>query len=196
MRMANDLPYTPNPERERLINLALNLEDGFLYGPSGPFAARNRLSLLHVARTEATYLDASIDYLNRFNHVIRSVETLDRVKRWTSLREAQLNLERDIPRMSGSAGWPGQRAQLDIKNPYHISLTAKFYERPGQQNLVDQSAIVPAPVMHSSVAEPGDQVTHEKFGDGHVLSVEGNKLTVSFETVGEKRLVDTFVKRI
>jgi len=37
-------------------------------------------------------------------------------------------------------------------------------------------------------------VQHAKFGEGDVTTVDGNKLTVVFETVGEKRVVDSFVE--
>jgi DNA helicase-2/ATP-dependent DNA helicase PcrA len=39
----------------------------------------------------------------------------------------------------------------------------------------------------------GDRVFHQKFGYGRVTAVEGNKLTVAFDTAGEKRVIDSFV---
>ena len=41
----------------------------------------------------------------------------------------------------------------------------------------------------------GERVFHQKFGYGKVTTVEGNKLTVAFETAGEKRVIDSFVSR-
>ncbi len=41
----------------------------------------------------------------------------------------------------------------------------------------------------------GDRVFHEKFGYGHVTTVDANKLTVDFDKAGEKRVIDTFVAR-
>jgi DNA helicase-2/ATP-dependent DNA helicase PcrA len=41
----------------------------------------------------------------------------------------------------------------------------------------------------------GDRVFHQKFGYGRVATVEGNKLTVSFDKAGEKRVIDNFVTR-
>jgi DNA helicase II / ATP-dependent DNA helicase PcrA len=41
----------------------------------------------------------------------------------------------------------------------------------------------------------GDRVFHQKFGYGKVTFVEGNKLTVSFDKAGEKRVIDQFVSR-
>ncbi|HEY2050486.1 MAG TPA: 3'-5' exonuclease, partial [Caulobacteraceae bacterium] len=39
----------------------------------------------------------------------------------------------------------------------------------------------------------GDRVFHQKFGYGKVMAVEGNKLTVAFDTAGEKRVIDSFL---
>jgi len=41
----------------------------------------------------------------------------------------------------------------------------------------------------------GDRVFHQKFGYGRVSAVEGNKLTVTFDHSGEKKVIDTFVTR-
>ncbi len=63
----------------------------------------------------------------------------------------------------------------------------------------------PAPVtiegqlVASSTAEgagyqPGDRVYHQKFGEGRIADVDGNKLTIEFRTAGRKRVVDSFVR--
>jgi DNA helicase II / ATP-dependent DNA helicase PcrA len=41
----------------------------------------------------------------------------------------------------------------------------------------------------------GDRVSHQKLGVGTVTLVDGNKLTINFDSVGEKRVVDAFVDR-
>jgi DNA helicase II / ATP-dependent DNA helicase PcrA len=38
-------------------------------------------------------------------------------------------------------------------------------------------------------------VFHQKFGNGNVVQVEGNKLTIAFDRAGEKKVVDRFVER-
>jgi len=43
---------------------------------------------------------------------------------------------------------------------------------------------------------PGDRVFHQKFGNGNVTHVDGNKLTIAFDKAGEKRVVDSFVERV
>ncbi|MCZ7658001.1 MAG: UvrD-helicase domain-containing protein [Xanthobacteraceae bacterium] len=42
----------------------------------------------------------------------------------------------------------------------------------------------------------GDRVFHQKFGNGNVVQVDGNKLTIQFDRAGEKRVVDSFVERV
>jgi DNA helicase-2/ATP-dependent DNA helicase PcrA len=42
----------------------------------------------------------------------------------------------------------------------------------------------------------GDRVFHQKFGNGNVVHVDGNKLTIAFDKAGEKRVVDSFVERV
>jgi DNA helicase-2/ATP-dependent DNA helicase PcrA len=41
-----------------------------------------------------------------------------------------------------------------------------------------------------------DRVFHQKFGYGHVVKIDGNKLTIAFEKAGEKKVVDSFVERM
>jgi len=42
----------------------------------------------------------------------------------------------------------------------------------------------------------GDRVFHQKFGNGDVTAIEGNKLTISFDRAGEKRVLEGFVERV
>jgi DNA helicase II / ATP-dependent DNA helicase PcrA len=45
-----------------------------------------------------------------------------------------------------------------------------------------------------SAFTPGDRVFHQKFGNGNVTAIDGNKLTIQFDRAGEKRVVDSFVE--
>jgi DNA helicase II / ATP-dependent DNA helicase PcrA len=47
-----------------------------------------------------------------------------------------------------------------------------------------------------SAFTPGDRVFHQKFGNGNVTAIDGNKLTIRFDKAGEKRVVDSFVERV
>jgi DNA helicase-2/ATP-dependent DNA helicase PcrA len=40
-----------------------------------------------------------------------------------------------------------------------------------------------------------DRVFHQKFGYGHVVKIDGNKLTIDFDKAGEKKVVDSFVEK-
>jgi ATP-dependent DNA helicase UvrD/PcrA len=42
----------------------------------------------------------------------------------------------------------------------------------------------------------GERVFHQKFGNGNVVAVDGNKLTIAFDKAGEKRVVDSFVDKV
>ncbi|MGH6674279.1 MAG: ATP-dependent helicase [Xanthobacteraceae bacterium] len=48
----------------------------------------------------------------------------------------------------------------------------------------------------TSAFTPGDRVFHQKFGNGNVTAIDGNKLTIQFDRAGEKRVVDSFVERV
>ena len=39
----------------------------------------------------------------------------------------------------------------------------------------------------------GQRVFHQKFGQGTIADIEGNKLEIDFDTAGRKRVLDTFV---
>jgi DNA helicase-2/ATP-dependent DNA helicase PcrA len=56
-------------------------------------------------------------------------------------------------------------------------------------------------VAKSTAAEPskfktGDRVFHLKFGNGNIVEIEGNKLTIEFDRAGQKRVLDGFVERV
>jgi len=48
----------------------------------------------------------------------------------------------------------------------------------------------------ASAFKIGSRVFHQKFGNGNVIHVEGNKLTIAFDRAGEKKVVDSFVQRV
>ncbi|MGB3832013.1 MAG: UvrD-helicase domain-containing protein [Mesorhizobium sp.] len=39
----------------------------------------------------------------------------------------------------------------------------------------------------------GDRVFHQKFGNGNIAAIEGNKLTIDFDRAGQKKVLDSFV---
>ncbi len=42
----------------------------------------------------------------------------------------------------------------------------------------------------------GDRVFHQKFGNGNVSAIDGNKLTIDFDKAGQKRVLDGFVTAV
>ena len=42
----------------------------------------------------------------------------------------------------------------------------------------------------------GDRVFHQKFGNGNVAAIEGNKLTIDFDRAGQKKVLDGFVSGV
>jgi DNA helicase-2/ATP-dependent DNA helicase PcrA len=42
----------------------------------------------------------------------------------------------------------------------------------------------------------GDRVFHQKFGNGNIAAIEGNKLTIDFDKAGQKRVLDGFVQGV
>lgn len=41
----------------------------------------------------------------------------------------------------------------------------------------------------------GERIFHQKFGYGHISSIDGNKLTIDFDKAGRKRVLSNFVER-
>ena len=39
----------------------------------------------------------------------------------------------------------------------------------------------------------GTRVFHQKFGNGNIAAIEGNKLTIDFDRAGQKKVLDGFV---
>jgi DNA helicase-2/ATP-dependent DNA helicase PcrA len=42
----------------------------------------------------------------------------------------------------------------------------------------------------------GDRVFHQKFGNGNIAAIDGNKLTIDFDKAGQKKVLDGFVKGV
>ena len=66
---------------------------------------------------------------------------------------------------------------------------------PGQSKVIEGEGrlVAVSDTTVPSAYARGDRVFHQKFGYGIVTAVEGNKLTVAFDTSGEKRVIDSFL---
>ena len=93
--------------------------------------------------------------------------------------------ETDIPppargRVAGAAG--------------RVGVDARKAKR--QTPLTIEGELVAKSTGATSSFEVGERVFHQKFGNGNVTAVDGNKLTIKFDKAGEKRVVDSFVERV
>ncbi len=87
------------------------------------------------------------------------------------------------PRGRGRAGGAGEGAPL--KSPARR-----------QKPLTIEGELVAKSTGATSSFAAGERVFHQKFGNGNVTAVDGNKLTIKFDKAGEKRVVDSFVERV
>ena len=67
--------------------------------------------------------------------------------------------------------------------------------RGNSKSMVIEGELVAKSTGTASDFSVGDRLFHQKFGYGHVVKVDGNKLTIAFEKAGEKKVVDSFVTK-
>jgi DNA helicase-2/ATP-dependent DNA helicase PcrA len=67
---------------------------------------------------------------------------------------------------------------------------------PRRLPLTIEGELVAKSTGTTSAFIPGDRVFHQKFGNGNVVAIDGNKLTIQFDKAGQKRVVDSFVERV
>jgi len=108
----------------------------------------------------------------------------------TGMKEAKSRWD-DAPSFGGSYSSPGwKRAQTYTANQTPKPAYARRAVIEGEGRL-----IATADPKAASGWARGDRVFHQKFGYGHVRAVEGNKLVVTFDKAGEKKVIDTFVEK-
>jgi DNA helicase-2/ATP-dependent DNA helicase PcrA len=67
---------------------------------------------------------------------------------------------------------------------------------PGRGAVIEgEGRLVVSESSAASDFKRGERVFHQKFGYGQVKSVDGNKLTVSFDKAGDKKVIDSFVTK-
>ena len=88
-----------------------------------------------------------------------------------------------------SPGW--QRAQARTASRSGLPEAS----RTRTQVIEGEGRLVAVSEPAASHYKRGERVFHIKFGYGEVIAVEGNKLTVSFDKAGEKKVIDSFVER-
>ena len=58
---------------------------------------------------------------------------------------------------------------------------------------IDGELVAKSVTTEPSLFSVGDRVFHQKFGNGNVSAIDGNKLTIDFDKAGQKRVLDGFV---
>jgi DNA helicase II / ATP-dependent DNA helicase PcrA len=92
----------------------------------------------------------------------------------------------------GSGGVARRDPSLRARSAASSRAGGKFNKVP----LTIEGELVAKSTGTASSFTAGDRVFHQKFGNGNVTVVDGNKLTIHFDRAGEKRVVDNFVERV
>ncbi|MEP3422102.1 MAG: UvrD-helicase domain-containing protein [Erythrobacter sp.] len=100
---------------------------------------------------------------------------------WSENEDPFAHVARDRPSRAQTRGPGWQRA---VSSGYETQ--QKRLSEPGRS----AASFAAKPRSDISI---GAMVEHAKFGMGCVIDQEGNKLTIQFEDVGEKRVIDSFV---
>ena len=87
-----------------------------------------------------------------------------------------------------------QREQRLLAAPSLFTAGPLLARRPGAPRTIEQWEHPPRPARTETLPV-GTRVFHQKFGYGHVMSVEDDRLEVLFEKAGQKRLLDRFVEK-
>jgi DNA helicase-2/ATP-dependent DNA helicase PcrA len=96
----------------------------------------------------------------------------------------------------GSNGGQARGGFDETQSSYGSSRGDSGFSRNKRGPMVIEGELVAKSTGTVSEFSLDDRVFHQKFGYGHVVKVDGNKLTIAFEKAGEKKVVDSFVERV
>ncbi len=119
--------------------------------------------------TRRLFRDAAIATMRRGRRLIQPLPGGERSRR-ARLERRPMALGAEGPRRSGA-------------HPHRLPLTI-------------EGELIAKSTGTISAFTLGDRVFHQKFGNGNVTAIDGNKLTIQFDRAGEKRVVDSFVERV
>lgn len=100
-------------------------------------------------------------------------------------------------------GW--KRAQANnsdaLKNNWgsrsgHSVERVSYGESGPRSKTIDGELVAKSSTDTPSRFSDGDRVFHMKFGNGNVINIDGNKLTIEFDRAGQKRVLDSFVEAV
>jgi hypothetical protein len=73
--------------------------------------------------------------------------------------------------------------------------TAKAASQKGRGKRTLPEAEAQSRPVAISVFAVGDRVAHPQFGDGIITVIDGPKLSITFDTQGNKQVIDSYLKR-
>ena len=103
-------------------------------------------------------------------------------------QRAQANRARNSGGRQGGFGFEERQSSFNSRDTGGSS-------RNKRTPLVIEGELIAKSTGTTSDFNLDDRVFHLKFGYGHVVKIDGNKLTIAFEKAGEKKVVDSFVER-
>ncbi len=99
-------------------------------------------------------------------------------------------------------GWKrAQQNRSDATRDNWGTRSGHAVERIGYGESGPRTRTIDGELVAKSVADTpsrffvGDRVFHLKFGNGNIVAIEGNKLTIDFDRAGQKRVLDGFVEK-
>jgi DNA helicase-2/ATP-dependent DNA helicase PcrA len=103
-------------------------------------------------------------------------------------QRAQANRARGSSGRQGGFGFEERQSSFNARE-------GSGFAKPKRAPLVIEGELIAKSTGATSDFNLEDRVFHLKFGYGHVVKIDGNKLTIAFEKAGEKKVVDSFVER-
>ncbi|MCB9990236.1 MAG: UvrD-helicase domain-containing protein [Rhodospirillales bacterium] len=93
---------------------------------------------------------------------------------------------------------------VDELPPGHVEVQSDTGLYQGRSSHWDSSGVRPPVRMATErkvinaageVFARGDRVSHDKFGEGTIINIDGHKLDIAFDRGGKKRVMDSFVEK-
>ncbi len=106
----------------------------------------------------------------------------------------------------GGYNYGGQKtpSRFDTSDPFESNYETPGWKRAraqksartssGPKTIEGELVARSVNIRSNSAFSVGQTVLHLKFGEGEVQAIEGNKLTILFESVGRKKVLESFVK--
>jgi len=132
----------------------------------------------------------------------------------------------EVADVDTSFGSYGQQSRFDRQDPFESDYTTPGWKRAQQNRteatrnnwgtrsgarverigygeaevrrgrVIDGEIVGKTSIKAESDFSLGERVFHTKFGNGNIIAIDGNKLTIAFDKAGEKRVMDSFVRRV